>query len=93
VPESAAASRGRGVGSGLLARTVKAVARRHSRTGLYLWVLQQNMDAQAFYEARGAKRVERAQVAPPGGVPGRVNGSPHKLRYAWDDPGALVRQR
>jgi GNAT superfamily N-acetyltransferase len=82
----------RGVGSGLLARTVKAVARRHSRTGLYLWVLEQNKDAQAFYEARGAKRVERGQVAPPGGVPGRLNGSPHKLRYAWD-PGALVRQR
>jgi GNAT superfamily N-acetyltransferase len=83
----------RGIGSDLLARTAKAVASRHRRTGLHLWVLEQNLDAQAFYEARGAKRVERAQVAPPGGVPDRLNGSPHKLRYAWDDPSALVRQR
>jgi GNAT superfamily N-acetyltransferase len=83
----------RGVGSGLLAQTAKAVVGRHQRTGLYLWVLEQNVDAQAFYEARGAKRVEIANVAPPGGVPGRLNGAPRKLRYAWDDPAALVRQR
>jgi ribosomal protein S18 acetylase RimI-like enzyme len=75
----------RGVGSGLLVRTAKAVAGRPQRTGLYLWVLEHNVDAQAFYEAHGARRVERAQVTPPGGVPGRLNGSPFKLRYAWDD--------
>jgi GNAT superfamily N-acetyltransferase len=74
----------RGVGSSLLARTAKAVLDRHRRTGLYLWVLEQNVDAQAFYAARGARRVERAHVAPPGGVSGRLNGSPHRLRYAWD---------
>lgn len=82
----------RGVGSGLLARTAEAITDRHQQTGLYLWVLEQNVDAQTFYEARGARRVERAQVASPGGVPGRLNGSPHKLRYAWDDPSALVRR-
>jgi GNAT superfamily N-acetyltransferase len=80
----------RGIGSGLLARTAKAVAARAQRTGLYLWVLDQNVDAQAFYEARRARCVERAQVGSPGGVPGRLNGSPHKLRYAWDDPSTLV---
>jgi GNAT superfamily N-acetyltransferase len=74
----------RGVGSGLLARTIEAVAGRHKRTGLYLWVLEQNVDAQAFYETHGARRVERALVTPPGGVPGRLNGSPHRLRYVWD---------
>jgi GNAT superfamily N-acetyltransferase len=78
-----------GVGSALLARATKAVAGRHQWTGQYLWVLEQNVDAQAFYEAHGARRVERAQVTPPGGVPGRLNGSPHKLRYAWTDPSAL----
>jgi GNAT superfamily N-acetyltransferase len=83
----------RGVGSGLLARTAKAVAARHQRTGLYLWVLEQNVDARAFYEARGATRVETAQVTPPRGIPGRLNGSPLKLRYAWDDSSALLRQR
>lgn len=83
----------RGVGSGLLARTAKAVVRRHQLTGLDLWVLEQNVDAQFFYEARGAKGVERAEVAPPGGVPDRLNGSPYKLRYAWEDPSALVGRR
>ncbi len=82
----------RGVGSGLLARTAKAVDDRHQQTGLYLWVLEQNIDAQAFYEARGARRAETAQVAAPGGVPGRLSGSPHKLRYAWEDSSVLVRQ-
>ena len=80
----------RGVGSGLLARIAEAVAGRPHRTGLYLWVNEQNVDAQAFYEAHGARRVERAMSVPPGGVPGRLDGSPHKLRYAWDDPGALA---
>jgi GNAT superfamily N-acetyltransferase len=83
----------RSVGSSLLTQTTMAVARRRHRTGLHLWVLEQNVDAQAFYEAHGAKRVERARVAPPGGVAGRLNGRPHKLRFVWDDPIALVRQR
>lgn len=82
----------RGVGSGLLAKTAETVAGRHGETGLYLWVLEQNVEAQAFYEARGAKRVERAPVAPPGRVPGRLSGSPYKLRYAWAEP-TVSRQR
>jgi GNAT superfamily N-acetyltransferase len=83
----------RGVGSDLLLQTAKAVAGRAQLTGLYLWVLEQNVGAQAFYEARGARRVERAPVTPPGGIPGRLNGSPHKLRYAWDEPRAMVGAR
>src|SRR5437763_433909 len=45
----------RGVGSELLALTAEAVVERGQ--GLYLWVLEQNQDAQAFYEARGARRL------------------------------------
>jgi ribosomal protein S18 acetylase RimI-like enzyme len=78
----------RGIGSQLLALTAQAVVERG--TGLYLWVLEQNTNAQAFYEARGARRVERAQISPPGGVASRLNGSPAILRYAWPDPGKLV---
>jgi ribosomal protein S18 acetylase RimI-like enzyme len=80
----------RGIGSGLLALTAKALAARQRPTGLYLWVLEQNTGAQAFYEARGAKRMGRAPVVPPGGISGRLNRSPQKLRFAWDDPGVLV---
>jgi ribosomal protein S18 acetylase RimI-like enzyme len=78
----------RGVASRLLALSAQAVIERG--TGLYLWVLEQNVDAQAFYEARGARRVGRALTSPPGGVAGRLNGSPVKLRYAWTDPAVLL---
>lgn len=78
----------RGVGSQLLALTARAVI--EGGTGLYLWVLEQNLDAQAFYQARGGKRVGRALISPPGGVASRLNGSPTKLRYAWTDPTVLL---
>jgi GNAT superfamily N-acetyltransferase len=77
----------RGVGSRLLALTARLAVDRG--TGLYLWVLEQNVEAQAFYEAHGARRVELTPTSPPGGVEGRLSGSPSKLRYAWADPAAV----
>ena len=82
-----------GVGTRLLALTAEAVIRHSETSGLYLWVLEQNVDAQAFYEACGGRRVERELVRPPGGVPSRLNGSPAGLRYAWPDPAVLLEQR
>jgi hypothetical protein len=76
------------MGAQLLALTARAVIARG--IGLYLWVLEQNVDAQAFYEACGARRVERALASPPGGVASRLNGTPAKLRYAWSDPAVLL---
>lgn len=73
----------RGIGSRLMGLTERAVLERG--TGFYLWVLEQNHDARAFYEARGGRCVERAPVPPPGGVASRLNGSPVGLRYAWTD--------
>ena len=73
----------RGIGSRLLALTAQAVLDRG--TGLYLWVLEQNVDARAFYEARGGRCVERAPVPPPGGIASNLNGSPVGLRYAWTE--------
>jgi GNAT superfamily N-acetyltransferase len=80
----------RGLGSRLLALTAAAVAERSDSEGLYLWVLEQNVDAQAFYDACGGRCVERAPVPAPGGVPDRLNGSPSGLRYVWRDPSALA---
>jgi len=57
---------------------------------MYLWVLEQNRAAQAFYEACGATCVGRSPVEPPGGIGGRLNGSPVGLRYAWAEPGRLL---
>ena len=78
-----------GIGTQLMAHAAAAVAARASG-GLYLWVLEQNTAAQAFYEARGGRRAGRRPVQPPGGVPGRLDGSPAALRYAWADPATLV---
>ena len=80
----------RGIASRLLALTAEAVMERPERTGLYLWVLEQNVEAQAFYEARGGRCVGRASVSPPGGIASRVTGSPAKLRYAWREPTVLL---
>jgi ribosomal protein S18 acetylase RimI-like enzyme len=80
----------RGVGSRLLALTAEAVLERPARTGLYLWVLEQNLDAQAFYRARGGRCVERRLVTPPGGIASRLTGSPMKLRYVWPEPAELL---
>ena len=80
----------RGIASRLLALTAEAVNARPEKTGLYLWVLDQNVDAQAFYEARGGRCVERRPASPPGGIASRLTGSPAKLRYAWPQPAVLL---
>ena len=85
----AAAYKRCGIGSQLICLTAEALARRADRTGLYLWVLEHNRAARAFYEARGARLEGREPVTAPGGVAGRLCGSPVKLRYVWADPSAL----
>jgi GNAT superfamily N-acetyltransferase len=80
----------RGVGSRLLALTARAVIERPKRTGLYLWVLEQNVDGQAFYQARGGRCVGRRRASPPGAIASRLTGSPAKLRYAWPEPTVLL---
>lgn len=56
----------------------------HPGQGMYLWVLESNAPARAFYERIGGEQVERATWTPPDGseLP--------KLRYAWRDFGALL---
>jgi ribosomal protein S18 acetylase RimI-like enzyme len=73
-----------GIGSRLMAETAHTVLERTPSTGLYLWVLEQNTSARAFYEARGGACVGRGIAHPPGG------GSAPKLRYAWPDPSVLL---
>lgn len=80
----------RGIGRGLLALTAEALRDQRPGAPLHLWVLEQNARAQAFYRDRGGLCVERAHIAPPGGDPARINGSPVKLRFAWTDPARLL---
>jgi ribosomal protein S18 acetylase RimI-like enzyme len=79
-----------GVGTRLLSLTAQAVLDSAPGSGLYLWVLEQNAAAQAFYSARGGARVERRAVLSPGGDPTRLNGTQKALRYAWPDPSTLL---
>ena len=79
-----------GIGARLLKLSAEFVVRQAPGSGLYLWVLEQNLAAQAFYRAQGGTCVERGVVPDPGGVPGRLNGSPPCLRYAWPDPRKLL---
>ena len=77
-----------GIGTVLMGQAAAAVV-EHGPGGLFLWVLEQNTAAQAFYDARGGRSADRRAVASPGGVPGRLDGAPHALRYVWPDPGVL----
>jgi GNAT superfamily N-acetyltransferase len=79
-----------GIGTRLMALTARAVLDWSSSTGLYLWVLQQNTAAQAFYQARGGTCVGSDEAPPPGGDPANLNGTPMGLRYAWPDAARLL---
>lgn len=82
----------RGIGSRLLGLAAGAVLDRARPTRLYLWVLEQNLDAQTFYRACGASSAGRRPVSPPGGIASRLNGLrlPEARRYVWTDPSVLL---
>ena len=80
----------RGLGSALLGRAAQAVSTDGGGTAIYLYVLEQNLAAQAFYSALGGDCVQRVPVPAPNGVPGRLNGSPIMLRCVWRDCDALT---
>jgi GNAT superfamily N-acetyltransferase len=82
-----------GLGTQLLSLTAQAVLDWSSASGLYLWVLEQNSNARAFYTARGGVCAERIQAPPPGGDPARLNGKPITLIYAWHEPSKLLAAR
>ena len=79
-----------GIGTRLLTLTGQAVLDYSPTSGLYLWVLEQNADARAFYAARGGTCVESDDVPPPGGDPARLSGKPMGLRYVWPDGSKLL---
>lgn len=75
-----------GLGTALLVSAARAVIERATNNAMYLWVLEQNTSAQQFYSALGATNVESATVT---GEPGRITGSPKKLRMTWPDASSL----
>ncbi|HUN32125.1 MAG TPA: GNAT family N-acetyltransferase [Trebonia sp.] len=79
-----------GIGTRLMAEVAQAVLDWSPSSGLYLWVLEQNLGAQAFYTARGGTCVERAADEPPNGDPAVLSGTVMVLRFAWPDPSRLL---
>jgi GNAT superfamily N-acetyltransferase len=73
-----------GIGTQLMKRTAQELLLRRPSGGLYLWVLEKNDPAKAFYEARDGIFVERETHNLPGG------GTAVVLRYAWPDPATLT---
>jgi GNAT superfamily N-acetyltransferase len=79
-----------GIGTRLMALTAQTVLTETPGSGLYLWVLEPNTGARAFYTARGGQCVERVTVDPPHGDPANLNGNPFGLRFSWPDPSVLT---
>jgi ribosomal protein S18 acetylase RimI-like enzyme len=88
----ASARRRQGIGAGLMVRLAREVAHARPGSGMFLWVLEKNRPAQAFYESLGGRGAERALVDPPGGDPTRLAGTPAGLRYVWPDLGPLLHE-
>lgn len=81
-----------GIGGRLLGHAARAVLAEAGSPALYLWVLQQNTQAQAFYRACGGTPVETGIAAAPGGDPALLNGTPGKFRMSWPNATSLLDQ-
>jgi ribosomal protein S18 acetylase RimI-like enzyme len=85
--------KGQGIGTQLMAMTAENLVQRGTAGGLYLWVLEPNTAARAFYDARGGRCVELRTSPPPGGDPANLVGAPRLCRYVWSDVAGLLRSR
>jgi GNAT superfamily N-acetyltransferase len=74
-----------GIGTKLMQNVGSWCTRSAPTIPLYLWVLEINAEAQAFYKKLGATNVGRDLWDPPGG------GSVPRRRFAWNDPSVLTR--
>lgn len=76
--------KGRGIGSQLVGLVAKEIGTKYPNTGMYLWVLEQNHDANRFYRALGGEKVETVNGADIG------NQIVLKSRYFWPSMSILL---
>ena len=77
--------KGQGIGTRLMEASARTVLDSTPGAGLYLWVLDVNVAAQAFYTARGGVEAGREMRGPfPGG------GTALARRIVWPDPSTLL---
>lgn len=77
-----------GIGSALITRGAAAVVDHATTPAMYLWVLEQNTKAQAFYRSHGGELVGREPVTSVS--PDRLTGTPYGLRCVWPDTVTLA---
>ena len=80
----AAAWQRRGLGTRLVVASAQAVVDERPGRGLYLWVLDANARARAFYAAIGGREADHAADTAPDGT--TVSG----IRVVWPDPKTLL---
>jgi GNAT superfamily N-acetyltransferase len=73
-----------GIGRQLVVASAQAVLDRPQSTGMYLWALEANVAARAFYRAIGGEEAG-AELSPLEG-----GGTAVAVRYSWPDPTVLV---
>jgi ribosomal protein S18 acetylase RimI-like enzyme len=78
-----------GLGRALLVRAAEATVAQAKTPAMYLWVLEQNTRAQAFYRAHGGEIVGGRPVESQ--PPENLDGTPIGLRVVWPDAGAISR--
>src|SRR6187549_2941734 len=81
-----------GVGTLLLERVASMVSERQPHSGIFLWVLEQNEPAIAFYVARQGTLRDCEPSSPPGKDPRNLHGQPMRIRVTWSNPELLLRR-
>ena len=77
-------SHGRGVGTSLMRAAASWLHDGTPDRGVYLWVMEANSGARAFYERNGGRYVETLIKTDPGG------GEAPNCRYVWSSPRDLI---
>jgi ribosomal protein S18 acetylase RimI-like enzyme len=75
---------GRGLGRALMRNAGKWLSDTAPAAGVYLWVMEANAQARAFYDHLGATNTETVMLEDPGG------GRAPNCRYVWADPRLLL---
>lgn len=77
-------NKGQGIGTRLMGKIAQEMAARYPGTGMYLWVLDKNKEAQHFYRALEGIYIETVKGIDVG------HQEVIKLRYHWPSVGVLI---
>jgi ribosomal protein S18 acetylase RimI-like enzyme len=76
---------GQGLGRALMRSVARWLSETAPRVGVYLWVMEANVGARAFYDHLGATNAGTEVIEDPGG------GRAPNCRYVWPEPRVLLK--